>query len=65
MNISTSLSTLDLNYQDLDQLKSAFAAAFKQVTGKFVATAVATFVKHLNLVVEADVSHIEKNKVVG
>ena len=47
------------NYQDLDQLKNAIVAAFQLVTGEMVTSALANFVKLLNLVVKANGRHIE------
>ena len=47
------------NYQDLDQLKNAIVAAFQLVTGEMVTSALANFVKRLNLVVKANGRHIE------
>ena len=48
------------NYQDLDQLKNAIVAAFQLVAGEMVTSALANFVKRLNLVVEANGCHIEQ-----
>ena len=48
------------SYQDLNQLKNANVAAFQLVTGEIVTSALANFVKRLNLVVEANGCHIEQ-----